>query len=205
MTDATRAWVALAAALTLASVLAFFLVPAAAIDWQPSFAPTEPWRAWSAALLHYSPLHLAANLAGAALVAAFGWTARVRMESVAAWLAAWPLTQIGLLVRPDLLHYGGLSGVLHAGAACVAVSLVVHARGQRRAIGAAVLAGLALKVASEAPWSTLLRQPSGWDIAIAPVAHASGLVMGLLAAGVAEVLSRGLARLRTPPPEGRFR
>ncbi|MEO6410208.1 MAG: rhombosortase [Burkholderiaceae bacterium] len=200
--SAVRAWAALAAALALASVLAFFFVPAPVIDWQPGLARTEPWRAWSAALLHYSPLHLAANLAGAALVAAFGWTARVRMRSVAAWLAAWPLTQVGLLLRPELLHYGGLSGVLHAGAAGVAVSLLVNERGRRRAIGAAVLVGLALKVASEAPWSTLLRQPAGWDIAIAPLAHASGLVMGLLAAGVAELVSRGLARLRIPPPEG---
>jgi hypothetical protein len=27
----------------------------------------------------------------------------------AAWLIAWPLTQLGLLARPDLVHYGGLS------------------------------------------------------------------------------------------------
>ena len=202
---AAQAWVVLAAALALASIVAFRLAPAAAIDWQPSLATTQPWRAWTAALLHYSPLHLTANLAGAALVAAFGWTARVRMAGVAAWFAAWPLTQIGLLLRPELAHYGGLSGVLHAGAACAALSLFIHDRGRRRAIGAAVLAELALKVASEAPWSTLLRQPAGWDIAIAPLAHASGLVMGLAAAGVAEAVARWLARLRVPPPEGRPR
>ena len=202
---AAQAWVALAAALALGSLIAFRAAPATAIDWQPGLASTQPWRAWTAALLHYSPLHLAANLAGAALVAALGWTARVRMASVAAWFAAWPLTQIGLLMRPELAHYGGLSGVLHAGAACAALSLVVHDRGRRRAIGAAVLAGLALKVASEAPWSTLLRETSGWDIAIAPIAHASGLVTGLAAAGLAEAMARWIARLRTSPPEGRRR
>ena len=202
---AAQAWVVLAAALALASIVAFRLVPATSIDWQPSLATAQPWRAWTAALLHYSPLHLAANLAGATLVAAFGWTARVRMAGVVAWFAAWPLTQIGLLLRPELAHYGGLSGVLHAGAACAALSLVVHDRGRRRAIGAAVLVGLALKVASEAPWSTLLQHSSGWDIAIAPLAHASGLVMGLAAAGVTESVARWLARLRVPPPEGRFR
>ena len=35
-----------------------------------------------------------------------------------------PLTQLGLLMRPDLLHYGGLSGVLHAGVAAAALWLV---------------------------------------------------------------------------------
>ena len=199
-----RGWIALAAVLAFASLAVFVArVPAADIDWQPDLARSQPWRAWSAALLHLSPRHLAANLAGSALVAAFGWAARVRTGSVAAWLIAWPLTQLGLLLRPDLLHYGGLSGVLHAGVACVAVALVMNERGRRQAIGGAVLAGLILKVASEAPWSTPLREIGGWDIAIAPFAHASGLAAGLIAAVVAELVSRWLARLRIPPSEGR--
>ena len=48
---------------------------AAALDWQPALASSEPWRAWSAAIVHYSALHLAANLAGIALVAALGFVA----------------------------------------------------------------------------------------------------------------------------------
>ncbi len=202
---AARAWVAFAAALALGSLVAFFFMPAASIDWQPQRAGSEPWRAWTAAWLHYSPLHLAGNLAGAALVAALGWTARVGAASVAAWFAAWPLTQAGLLLRPDLLHYGGLSGVLHAGIACAALALMVHERGRRRAIGWAVLAGLALKVASEAPWAAALRQSSAWDIAIAPAAHASGLVAGLGCAAVAQALWRGIARLRAPSFDGKPR
>lgn len=204
MPGSAQAWVALAASLALASLLATRLAPAAAIDWQPGLAAGQPWRAWSAALLHYSPLHLAANLAGAALVAGLGWVARVRAPTVGAWFAAWPMTQFGLLLRPDLVHYGGLSGVLHAGAACAALALVVNDRGRRRAIGAMVLAGLALKVAGEAPWSAaLLRQPAGWDIAIVPFAHASGLVAGLATFGLCEAAARAVARLRIPPPAGR--
>ncbi len=195
--DAGRAWGLLAALLALGAGLAWSASPDT-IDWQPALAWREPWRAWSAVFVHYSALHLAANAAGAILVGALGWVARVPGRSVVAWLAAWPLTQYGLLARPELLHYGGLSGVLHAGVACVALHLVVDGSGGRRAIGGAVLAVLAGKVVNEAPWGAALRHPPGWDIAVAPFAHLSGLVAGLLAAALAEVLHR--LRPQAPKP-----
>ena len=43
----------------------------------------------------------------------------------------------------------------------------------------AVLSGLALKVMAETPWGEVLRHPAGWDIAVVPFAHASGLAAGL--------------------------
>jgi len=114
--DGGRGWVALAAALALAAVLATSLPPDS-LEWRPALAWSEPWRALSAAGVHYSGLHLAANLAGAAVVGALGVAAAVSPSMTWAWAAAWPLTQFGLLARPDLLHYAGLSGVLHAGTA----------------------------------------------------------------------------------------
>ncbi len=168
---------------------------AIALDWQPALAMREPWRALSAAFVHYSALHLLANLAGTVLVGALGLFAHVRWPVAVAWLVAWPLTQIGLVARPDLLHYGGLSGVLHAGTACVAMELVVRARGPRRAIGALLLLALVLKVASEAPWGAALRHPAGWDIATAPFAHASGLVAGVLSWLLVAIVAR-FARTR---------
>lgn len=187
--DAGRAWAGLAAALALGAGVAVAVDPAA-IDWQPALAAGQPWRAWSAAWVHYSVLHLAANLAGCALVGALGWVARVPLRSAVVWFVAWPLTQLGLLARPDLLHYGGLSGVLHAGVAAVALHLIVATRGTRRRIGIAMLAGLALKVLLESPWGAALRHPPGWDIAVAPFAHASGLVVGAALAGLAEAWAR---------------
>ena len=196
--DAGRAWIGLAALLGLGAIAAFtvaldrsaFAAASNAIDWQPALAWRQPWRAWSAAWLHFSNLHLAANLAGAALVGALGRVGRVPRRSALAWFVAWPLTQLGLLARPDLVHYGGLSGVLHAGVAAAALYLIVSARGPRRAIGIALLAALAAKVLSEAPWGEALRQPPGWDIAVAPFAHASGLVAGSITSAAAELLHR---------------
>jgi len=185
-----RAWAALAALMAAASVVAF-LLPAPWLDWQPALAAAEPWRAFSAAFVHWSPLHLGANLAGALLVGALGYAARLTWPLVLAWLAAWPLTQLGLLAQPALAHYGGLSGVLHAGVAAAALALLVLETGPRRLLGGAVLAGLLSKVVLEEPWGAPLRPGGGgFDIATAPLAHASGALAGLVCAGLALALTR---------------
>jgi rhomboid family GlyGly-CTERM serine protease len=180
-----RAWTVLAAALCAGALLGWG-APREAIDWQPARAVAQPWRAFSAVFVHYSALHLAANLAGAVLVAALGRAARIPTRLALAWLAAWPLTQLALLAQPDLLHYGGLSGVLHAGVAIVAVYLVHAGSARLRRLGAAILAVLVVKVLGEAPWDGVLRHAPGWDIAIAPLAHAAGVLAGTLCAAVAE-------------------
>jgi rhomboid family GlyGly-CTERM serine protease len=184
-----RRWAALAAVLG-AGALLLYGAPRASLDWEPALAAREPWRAVSAVWVHYSALHLAANLAGAAVVAALGIAARVPAASAWAWAAAWPLTQAALLARADLTRYGGLSGVLHAGAAVVAVYLLAHGPRQQRLIGAALLAGLLVKVASESPWGPALRHPPGWDIATAPFAHLAGLGAGLACGTLAAAWSR---------------
>ena len=89
-------------------------------------------RARTAAFVHYSALHLAANLAGAALVGALGVAARVpRAMALRVARSHGRSRSSACSLRPDLLHYGGLSGVLHAGVAVVGVHLV--ARRPRRA------------------------------------------------------------------------
>lgn len=178
---APRAWAALALLLALVAIAGWWAQPSR-LDWQPGLAAREPWRAFTAAAVHYSPLHLGANLAGALLVGALGVVARVPLRIVLAWGVAWPLTHLALLMRPELAHYGGLSGVLHAGVAAAALWLVVHDRGRRQLIGGTILAVLLLKILGESPWGPALQTRSGWDIAIAPFAHASGAVCGLLCA-----------------------
>ena len=187
MRAATLAWTGIATTLGLVALLGL-RVPHEWLDWQPSLALAEPWRAWSAAWVHYSALHLAANAAGLVLVAALGWAARAPTRVALAWFAAWPLTHFGLLLQPALLHYGGLSGVLHAGVAAVAVHLLWTGSHAQRWLGVAILGGLLLKVLGEAPWGAPLRHGSGWDIAVAPFAHASGLVAGGLCSALAEAL-----------------
>lgn len=182
------AWPAVAAAFAVAATLLAQFGDAARLAHVPSLATGEPWRAWTSALVHLSPLHLAANVAGAVAVGALGAVARLRWPFALAWLVSWPLAQVALLLRPDLERYAGLSGVLHAGVAIAAVALVARADRPRRIVGVLLLAGLIAKVIFEAPWREALRQVPGWDIAIAPFAHASGLAVGLAAGVVAALL-----------------
>jgi rhomboid family GlyGly-CTERM serine protease len=159
--------------------------------WQASHAG-QPWRWVTAAWVHLNLAHLAANLAGAVVVAVFGWAARLPFAAALAWIAAWPATQAALVLHPGLHAYAGLSGVLHAGVAVAAVWLLLRGAAglapHVRWIGLGVLAGLVLKLGLEQPWGPALRPLPGWDFDVAPVAHAAGAVigagLGLLAAAV---------------------
>ncbi len=166
----------------------------AGLDWQPDRIWPEVWRMFSPVAVHYSALHLAANVVGVVALLSLGLAAGVPRRCAWAWATAWPLAQLGLLLQPDLRHFGGLSGVLHAGVAIVGFHLLLCATGIRRGIGMALLVGLAIKVLSEQPWGMALRQVAGWDIALAPAAHASGLVAGLACAVVAELVCYGHLR-----------
>ena len=73
-----------------------------------------------------------------------------------------------------------LPGVLHAGVAVAALQIARRRRGAPRLIGIAVLGGLVLKIVLEAPWASTLAHPRGWNIAVAPLAHAAGALSGAL-------------------------
>lgn len=179
----TRAWPwLLLAALAVAGALLAQAVPNALLDWQPGRWRSEPWRAVTAAWVHLSGRHLLGNLVGAALVAALGMAGGCGWRAALAWALAWPITHLGLLLQPALLHYGGLSGLMHAGVAIAAWQVLRADRQGRRWVGAAVLGAMVLKLLLEAPWQGPLRHEPGWDIAIAPLAHTTGALAGLLCA-----------------------
>jgi rhomboid family GlyGly-CTERM serine protease len=189
VTCGTLAWVATAFLLAALAVL-LGSAPDGALDWQPGLASSQPWRAWSAAFVHWSAWHLVANLIGCAVVAAFGVAARVPLRASVAWLGAWPLGHLALAVQPALASYGGLSGVLHAGVAIAAWQAARHDEGQRRVVGVAVLLGLALKLALESPWSHAVQVVPEWDFPVASLAHLTGALAGLLCAVLVDMFQR---------------
>ena len=221
-----------------------------ALDWQAALGLREPWRLWTCAWVHWSGAHLLVNALGAIVVAFVGWRARLPAAAALAWFVAWPATQLAMAtlgsdrVAAAMPHYGGLSGVLHAGVVVLGLSLawpVVRARVRpsatpsrldigfvatrasaiepsritegpwamtemgthtalpistldqppalaraarplrERWIGVAIVAGTLAKVLFESPWDLAPRPSEALGVSVAPVAHACGVVAGLVA------------------------
>lgn len=155
-----------------------------------------PWVWWTTAWLHGSPEHLHHNLAGAALLAWMGWATGTRAAAAVAWLAAWPLTQVGMLWPSPALHtYIGLSGVLHAGLViwCLA-QFTPNSAPALRWTAAGLLCALAAKIVMENPWQHTLIAAGSSAITVAPWAHWSGALCG----AALSLLMRGLDHLATP-------
>ena len=228
-----------------------------ALDWQAALGLREPWRLWTCAWVHWSAAHLLVNLVGAIVVAFVGWRARLSAAAALAWFLAWPATQLAMAalgsgrVAAAMPHYGGLSGVLHAGVVVLGLSLawpVVRARARlpaapsrmdtgfvatrasaiepsritegpwamtemgthtvlpvstldqpapvaeigrplrERWIGVAIVAGTLVKVLFESPWDLAPRPSEALGMAVAPVAHACGVLAGLVAWGGVRLL-----------------
>lgn len=191
---ASRVWLSLCAALAALSLLAWPL-PREGLDWQPALWASQPWRAITAAFVHWTPTHLGANLAGCAVLALLGWRAGLARREVLAAAIALPLTQLGLLLRPELQHYAGLSGALHALAAIAALTLLAR-RSRDHFIGAALAVGLVAKLWLEQPFGPLLRDTPGFDFPVAPLAHLTGAFAGALAWGLT---MRAVSRSPRPP------
>lgn len=189
MTRGSLAWIGTAALLAALAAL-FWFAPREGLDWQPGLASSQPWRAWSAAFVHWSAWHLVANLIGCVVVAAFGAAARVPPRASLAWLVAWPLSHVALAVQPALASYGGLSGVLHAGVAIAAWHAVRNTARWQRLVGLAVFLGLASKLALEASWRAPVQVMPQWDFPVASIAHLTGALAGLLCAAIADLLRR---------------
>ena len=142
----------------------------------------NPLNWWTCVWLHANTRHLAANLGGLALILSLGWILKLPRRAALAWLLAWPLTHLALLLDPRLDTYYGLSGVLHAGLSIAATTLIVQPDRARRwatTYGWALLVGMLAKCWLENPdWQALLPRP-GLDMNAAPMSHWAGTLVGI--------------------------
>jgi rhomboid family GlyGly-CTERM serine protease len=174
-------WVIAACGLTLFSLIGFFL-PTFWLDWQPSLAFLQPWRWWTAVFVHYSAAHLMANLLGVVVVTAYGLAAQINLRVGVGIALAWPLMHLALLVnQPQLAHYGGLSGLLHAAVAAINVYLMLHGSKMQTIVAIMTHAMLMVKIGFEIMPNTT-HYSKALNIFVAPAAHLNGFIMGTLCA-----------------------
>jgi hypothetical protein len=142
----------------------------------------DPLHFWTCAWVHANTRHLAANIAGLALIAGLGWLLRLPPRAALAWGLAWPLTHLALLLDPRLDTYYGLSGVLHAGLSITATTLILNrddAVKWTSTYGWLLLTGILTKCWLENPdWQALLPRP-GLDMNAAPMSHWAGALVGI--------------------------
>lgn len=174
-----------------------------ALQWHRADAWRTPLAWWSSALIHYGAWHLAANVAAALAVGAWGRAAGLQRRHAVAWLLAWPLSALLLPTDPSTLaHYAGLSALLHAGVAIGCAELIVSGPPGRRWVGVAVGSMLLIKGVWESPWlqASLAQVPvahwTGPALPGAPAAvqaghaHGCGIVAGLLGWAVVTMVTR---------------
>lgn len=145
-----------------------------------------PWAPWTAAWLHGSPPHRWHNLLALGAMGLAGHALRLPPRAVLALALAWPCTQLGMLWQPTLSAYVGLSGVLHATWAVLALHLIsapAHSMPtpkRPQAAGWVMLAALSSKVLMENPWQMGTVASPESAINVTPWVHFWGALMGTL-------------------------
>ena len=174
------AWPGLCLALGLGSLYAWSGGRQVLLLWHATDWTHHPWQLWTASLAHLSAAHLLINLGALLAMAVLGLFLQAGRGAVAACLLAWPLGTLALSLWPEVTYYGGLSGLLMA----MLAVLAVHAIGQpdTRATGAGLLIVLALKLLTEHGWNQPLAFDPRWGFNVVYAAHLTGALTGALCA-----------------------
>ncbi|MEO8936857.1 MAG: rhombosortase [Burkholderiaceae bacterium] len=161
-----------------------------------ALARGEVWRLATAHLVHLSAAHAALDITALLLVGwIFGPYLQTR-ELVGLLVVAIIVIDASLwCLHPEVDHYAGLSGLLHAWfAACATLWLLSAApqatRISRRAWGVALLTGLAVKLALESGGHAFWLADAGFHVVTA--AHRWGAAAGFACAIVIIVIRRRL-------------
>ncbi len=181
----SRSWLWLCALHAAASLLVWWSgqnTEGGALVWHADGWAQHPWTLWTSAWVHLNLPHLVGNVLAMGGVAAAGWVLRPDARSTLAWLLAWPLTQVSLLLWPSVGYAVGLSGLMHAGVLVLAVQVALvrlPIRGAR--FWGWLLVGVVLsKVVIEKGWS----HPIVWDgdngLPVVRAAHTAGAFWGVL-------------------------
>jgi rhomboid family GlyGly-CTERM serine protease len=190
----SRGWLLVCALHGVASMLLWW-ARASAVDvltWRAELWPSQPWTLWTSAWVHMNTPHLIANQVALGALTAFAWMLRPDWRCTLAWLLVWPLTQITLVLWPQIGYAVGLSGLLHGGAMVLAVQLVQRRLNipKARRWGGLLMLGLLVKIVLEQGWSHPVVWDAGNSMSMVQAAHLSGVGWGLLLGFLPGLLDR---------------
>lgn len=176
------AWPGLCLALGLGSLYAWSGGRQYLLVWHADGWARHPWQLWTASLAHLSSAHLLINLAALLAMAVLGLFLQVGRSAVLACLLAWPLGTLALSFWSEIGYYSGMSGLLMAMLALLAV--FASAQTGTRGTGVFLLIVLGFKLLTEHGWNQPLAFDPRWGFNVVYAAHLTGALAGALSAVV---------------------
>jgi len=139
--------------------------------WRADGWTAQPWTLWTSAWVHLNTPQLIFNQIALGALTAFAWV-----------LLAWPLGQLSLLWWPQIGYAVGLSGLLHAGVAVLAVQLLRRRIPIPKAKRWGGLLALVLlgKLLLERGWAYPVVWDGANDMSVVQAGHLSAAAWGLL-------------------------
>ncbi len=194
----SRSWLALCALHGVASMVLWWSQEAAvqALVWRSAEWHQAPWTLWTSAWVHLNTPHLVGNQLALGALTAAGWWLRPTRAATLAWALSWPLTQMSLVLWPLIGYAVGLSGVLHAGVAVLAVQLLLGGPRALRPWGTLLMAGLLLKLWLEQGWARPVVWDPGNQMSVVQAAHLAGAAWGACFGALGAGWNRWRARRR---------
>jgi membrane associated rhomboid family serine protease len=165
--------------------------PAHPLAWDATGWLRHPWTLWTSAWVHTSLGNLAGNLLAIVGLAVAGAALGARRPAAIALLVAWPASTLALLIWPEVTHYAGLGGAIHAAAAVLGVHIA--ARPAFKPFSPLLFAALALKLLAERGWAQPVAFDPSWGFNVVYAAHLTGALAGAACGALAVLLSKGPA------------
>lgn len=163
-------------------------LPPHPLAWEAAIWLRDPWTLWTSAWVHTSVGNLSGNLLAIAGLAVAGASLGLGRRAAMALLVAWPMSTLGLLIWPQVTHYSGLGGAIHAAAAVLGMH--VAARPALKPFSPLLFAALGLKLLVERAWTQPVAFDPSWGFNVVYAAHLTGTLAGAACGGVAVLLAR---------------
>ena len=180
----SRLWLALCVWHAVASMLVWWMGDGLGqwMTWRADDWMQRPWTLWTSAWVHRNTPHLISNQLAVGALAAMAWVLRPDARASVAWVVAWPLIPLCQPWWPIVGYYVGLSGLVHAAVAAVAVCWLIspghHALSRRW--GVMLAAGLTAKLLWEQAWARPVVWSEDLNMSVVQSAHLVGATVAAL-------------------------